>query len=91
MAIRKYPSADLRSKYKLLIQIGLVIALSLAVLAFTVNIEPPEVQIVEVQQQDVVQMEEVLQTQQIEAPPPPPAAHLDSCKGLPVRSRPAHT
>lgn len=72
MALRKSDNADLRSKYPLFVQIGLIIALVVLIGAFRVNFTPEsDFQIVEVQQ-EIVQMEEIQQTKQIEKPPPPP-------------------
>ncbi|MEM8484198.1 MAG: energy transducer TonB [Bacteroidota bacterium] len=72
MALRKSENADLRSKYPLFVQLGLIIALVVLIGAFRVNFTPEsDFQIVEVQQ-EIVQMEEIQQTKQIEKPPPPP-------------------
>ncbi len=72
MALRKTENADLRSKYPLFVQIGLIAALVVLIGAFRVNFTPEsDFQIVEVQQ-EIVQMEEIQQTKQIEKPPPPP-------------------
>ena len=72
MALRKSDNADLRSKYPLFVQIGLILALVVLIGAFRVNFTPEsDFQIVEVQQ-EIVQMEEIQQTKQIEKPPPPP-------------------
>ncbi len=72
MAIRKNPKADLRSTYGLFVEVGMVVSLLLLILAFRANIQRAgdmEIQSVE---QEVVQMEEILQTKQIVKPPPPP-------------------
>ncbi len=72
MAIRKSDKADLRSRYPIYIQIGLIATLALLIFAFKVDWQPgSEFEIVE-QEQEIVQMEEIQQTQQIEQPPPPP-------------------
>ncbi len=72
MAIRKNPKADLRRTYGIFVEIGMVVSLLLLILAFRANIQRAgdmEIQSVE---QEVVQMEEILQTKQIVKPPPPP-------------------
>ncbi len=72
MGIRKNPKADLRSTYLIFVEVGLVVSLLLLILAFRANIHRQgdlEIQTVE---QEVVQMEEILQTKQIVKPPPPP-------------------
>lgn len=72
MAIRKTDKADLRKRYPIYIQIGMIATLVLLIAAFRVEWQPgSEFQAVE-QEQEIVQMEEIQQTQQIEQPPPPP-------------------
>lgn len=54
------------------VQIGLVLALVILIGAFKVNFAPEgDFQVVQVEQ-EIVQMEEIQQTKQIEKPPPPP-------------------
>ena len=72
MALRKTDKANLRQRYPLFVEIGLALTLALLVVAFRVDFrgeEPPEFVMDE---QEVVQMEEIQQTTQIEKPPPPP-------------------
>ncbi len=72
MALRKTDSADLRSKYRLYVQIGMVASLVILIGAFRVNFTPEsDFEVVQVNQ-EIVQMEEIQQTKQIEKPPPPP-------------------
>ena len=72
MALRKTDNADLRSRYPLYVQVGLVLALVILIGAFRVNFTPEsDFQVVQVEQ-EIVQMEEIQQTKQIEKPPPPP-------------------
>lgn len=72
MAIRKNPKADLRRTYALFVEIGMIVSLLLLILAFRANVQRgDDVEIASVEQ-EVVQMEEILQTKQIEKPPPPP-------------------
>ncbi len=72
MAIRKNPKADLRRTYGIFVEIGMVAALLLLILAFRANIERGEGMEIQTLEQEVVQMEEILQTKQIVKPPPPP-------------------
>ncbi len=72
MSLRKTEKADLRRRYPLYIEIGLVITLALLIVAFRVDLSADDSFEVVMQEQEVVQMEEVQQTQQIEKPPPPP-------------------
>ena len=74
MALYKTPEADLKRNYSLYMQIGAVIALGLLVLAFTVPLERGDTLEVIEDDQEIIEMEEILQTQQIEPPPPPPPA-----------------
>jgi len=69
---RKKPEADIRNYYPLFLQGGLIITLLLFIGAFTVNFSSikPEANLTE--EQEVVKMEEIVQTQQVETPPPPP-------------------
>lgn len=53
-------------------QIGMILSLSLTVGAFTSSISLSGTDSIEAQEQEVVQMEEMVQTAQIERPPPPP-------------------
>ena len=69
---RKKPSYDLRNYYTLLLEGGLILALliSIAAVKITFTSDGPD-DIVLDNPEDVV-MEEVVQTKQIETPPPPP-------------------
>ena len=72
MALRKTDKADLRSRYPMLTEIGLIVSLTLLIVAFRVQYNPESQFIIAEEQQIVVEMEEIEQTQQIEKPPPPP-------------------
>ena len=72
MAIRKNPKADLRKSYGVVVEIGMIAALLLLILAFRVNLDRGETMEFQQIEQEVVQMEEILQTKQIQKPPPPP-------------------
>ncbi len=72
MALRKTSKADLRSKYRIFAQTGMVLSL-LALIGLTnAPINGGEVKQIVMTNQEVVTMEEILQTKQIETPPPPP-------------------
>ena len=74
MVAIKSAAADLRRRYPLFFEIGLATSLGLAVLLFTVPYQSSDdFQIVE-EQQEIVFVEEIEQTRQIEKPPPPPQA-----------------
>ena len=72
MALRKTKKADLRRRYPILAEIGLIASLFLLIVAFKVKYNPDSAFLIPEQEQVVVQMEEIEQTQQIEKPPPPP-------------------
>lgn len=72
MIERKKPNADLRRFYGVLYQLGLIIALVffIAAVRFEFRSSPPD-EIV-LNEQEIVEMEEIIQTRQMETPPPPP-------------------
>jgi len=72
MALNKTDKADLRSRYTMFTEIGLIVSLALLIAAFRVRYNPESDFIIPDEQQIVVEMEEIEQTQQIEKPPPPP-------------------
>ena len=72
MAIRKNPKADLRRTYSLVVEIGMIASLLILIMAFRVNLNVGETMDIQQVEQEVVQMEEILQTKQIQKPPPPP-------------------
>jgi len=72
MALRKTWKANLRSRYTLHIEIGLTATLAVLILLFTANFTTEDGFEVVLQEQERVQMEEILQTQQFKKPPPPP-------------------
>ncbi len=72
MALRKSPKADLKRTYGFFVQVGMIASLLLLILAFNANLERGDAMEIEQVAQEVVQMEEILQTEQIQKPPPPP-------------------
>lgn len=72
MTERKKPEADLRRYYTVILELGLLLTLVIFLVAVKVEFrgEPPT-EIV-LNEQEIVEMEEVIQTRQIETPPPPP-------------------
>ena len=71
------PSANpkpptLRKRYNIFVQLGLIASLLILLGLFTINYQSDQdFQIVE-EQQEIVQVEEIEQTRQLEKPPPPP-------------------
>ena len=72
MALRKTDGANLRNEYPVWIELGLVIALGVLIVAFRVSYSGSNDFQVTMEEQEVVEMEEVQQTQQEQKPPPPP-------------------
>ena len=72
MIVRKKPRAEVKAHYGLYVQFGFIFALLLLVIAFRLDYRPKAEVVYEAPTQEVVQMEEILQTKQIQKPPPPP-------------------
>jgi len=72
MPLRKTDSANLRNKYPLFVEGGLVLSLVLLIVAFRVDIQTGQSFEVQMEEQEVVDMEEIQQTEQETEPPPPP-------------------
>ena len=72
MALKKHPKADLKRTYGFFVQVGMIASLLLLILAFNMTLDRGDGLEIEQVEQEVVQMEEVLQTKQIQKPPPPP-------------------
>lgn len=73
MAIRrKNPKADLKKSYTLFLQFGLIVTLLVLIGAFKMDFKAEESEGFEIMEQEEVQIEEVIQTKQVETPPPPP-------------------
>lgn len=72
MTERKKPEADLKNYYTLFLQVGLLLTLLVCIAAVKIEwvSDAPEVFVLE--EQEIVEMEEIIQTRQIETPPPPP-------------------
>jgi protein TonB len=72
MGIRKKDHADLQRSYPLYVEVGLVLALLLLILAFRVDIRRERGFEIVMEEQEVVHIEEIQQTKQETKPPPPP-------------------
>ena len=70
--MRKQAKHDLRNAYRLHLQAGLIISLGALIAIFNINMAPSNGPSWEEPEQETVKMEEVIQTKQIEKPPPPP-------------------
>jgi len=72
MALRKTDKANLKQRYPLYVEIGMVLTLGVLIVAFRMDVSVDSGFENQITEQEVVQMEEIVQTQQIEKPPPPP-------------------
>ncbi|PIQ62279.1 MAG: energy transducer TonB [Bacteroidetes bacterium CG12_big_fil_rev_8_21_14_0_65_60_17] len=72
MALRKTDKANLKKRYPLYVEIGLVATLALLIGLFRLDMTASDSFQIDMTEQEVVQMEEIIQTEQIEKPPPPP-------------------
>src|SRR5690625_5236627 len=72
MIERKKPEADLKNYYTVFLQVGLLLTLLICIGVVKLDwvSEAPEVIVLD--EQENVEMEEIIQTRQIETPPPPP-------------------
>lgn len=69
---RKKPKANLHRYYMINLQIGFIVTLSILISLFRVNLQlGGDFEIVEVEQ-EIIEMEEIIQTEQEITPPPPP-------------------
>lgn len=72
MALRKTDNADIRKRYPIYIEIGLIVALLLLIVGFRANWTSDSDFEVVMEEQETVELEEVQQTKQETQPPPPP-------------------
>lgn len=68
----KKPEYDIRNYYTLFLEVGLVAALMIFIVATKVDFVAEKSEINLDQEQEVIKMEEVVQTEQLDKPPPPP-------------------
>lgn len=69
---RKSPKADLKKFYNIYLQIGMITALVILIVAVKLNLYSAPPNVIAIAEQEEVIMEEVIQTKTIETPPPPP-------------------
>ena len=70
--MRKTKEADLKEQYQLNLMGGWVMSLSIMIILFRINLYSAPPTPPPIEQQEIIQMEEIIQTKQIETPPPPP-------------------
>lgn len=69
---RKVPEADLRRSYQLYLQSGLIFTLLVLIVLFRAPLSQGEIADFNPPEQEIVEVEEIIQTEQVETPPPPP-------------------
>ena len=69
---RKKPKADLRKYYTVFLEVGLIVVLVIFLVAMKVNFVNEQSEVDLTEEQEVVKMEEIVQTKHQEKPPPPP-------------------
>jgi len=72
MALRKTPKADMKKRYALYVELGLILALAVLIGLFKLDLSSNNNFEVVLVEQDIVEMEEIEQTKQEVKPPPPP-------------------
>ena len=70
--IKRKPEANLRNYYTILLETGLILALIILTALVRIELTPSETQQIQFVEQEIVEMEEIIQTQQEEKLPPPP-------------------
>lgn len=69
---RKKAKADLKNYYTIFLEIGLLLVMVIFLVATKIEIRSQNQDVNLVEEQEVVQMEDIVQTKQKEIPPPPP-------------------
>lgn len=72
MALKKEEGADLRKRYPIYAEVGMIVALLLLILAFRWDWGSGPKKTFDMSEQETVDLKEVKQTQQKKKPPPPP-------------------
>lgn len=72
MIVRKYKEADLRNYHHIFLELGLLITLLIFIVAARIEIPSVEKEVYIADEQEIVEIEEIIQTRQRDIPPPPP-------------------
>lgn len=70
--IKRKPEANLRNYYTILLETGLILTLLILTALVRIDFRASEAEVIYMDEQEIVEMEEIIQTQQQETPPPPP-------------------
>lgn len=69
---QRRPEVDLRRYYTIFLQLGLIFSLAILIGLTKINIKPSGQQDIVLHEQEIIEMEEIIQTRQQERIPPPP-------------------
>lgn len=69
---RKKPEFDLRNSYNIYLQTGMIVTLLVMIGLFRAPLEGGDALDFTPPEQEIVEIEEIIQTEQVETPPPPP-------------------
>lgn len=72
MIERKKPDADLRNFHTVFLELGLLVTLVIFIVAVRMDLTSIGPEDIIMDEQEIVEMEEIIQTRQLETPPPPP-------------------
>ena len=70
--IKRKPEVNLRNYYTILLETGLILTLLILTALVRIDLSGAEADFIQVLEQEAVEMEEIIQTQQQETVPPPP-------------------
>lgn len=68
----KKPGADIRDYYVINLETGFILALTALIILFRMDLEVKTEFVITHAEQEIIEMEEIVQTEQIQRPPPPP-------------------
>lgn len=70
--IRKKPESNLQNYYTIFLEVGLILALLILTALARVQLTTEKTEVPQLQEQEVIEMEEIVQTKQEQKVPPPP-------------------
>lgn len=71
MALRKTNNADIKGRYPLYVQVGMIASLGLLIIALKLDLHQDSTFEIQTVEQEIIEMEEIEQTKQEVKPPPP--------------------
>lgn len=70
--IKREPDANLSNYYHIFLEIGLILTLVIFIVLTRIDFTTASAEFYTLQETEVVEMEEIIRTEQLESPPPPP-------------------